>query len=80
MEFIFEFLMAYLNSYRFLSNVEKNSLVYLSQMKNFDEAEFLRTLDNYVGNKIFLYGMISSQTQNVLKYSEQTLASLKNIQ
>jgi hypothetical protein len=79
MKFIFEFLMTYLNSYRFVSNEEKNSLVYLSQMKNFDEAEFLRTLDNYVGNKIFLYGIISSHTQNVLKYSEQTLASLKDL-
>ncbi len=80
MKFIFEFLMTFLNSYRFLFNEEKNSLVYLSQMKKFDEAEFLRTLDNYVGNKLFLYGVISSQTQNVLKFSEQTLASLKDIQ
>jgi len=79
-KFILETLMDYLKSYRFVFNEEKNSLVYLSQMKNFDETEFLRTLDNYVGNKIFLYGVISSHSQNVLKYSEQTLASLKDLQ
>ena len=77
---IVESLMAYLDGYGFLLSEEKNSLVYLSQMENFDEAEFLNKLNNYVGAKLFTYGVLRSHTEIVLKYSEQTLASLKDLQ
>ena len=76
---IYAELISFLKDYGFLFETEKNSLFYKSMTNSFNESGFLKNLNSYMGFKFFLYGLLSDIAKDILKQTNQTSNSIKQL-
>lgn len=67
----------YINDFGYLHNPGKNSVYYKTLKRNFNEYEYLKKLRNYMGHKLFVYELMSSSADGVLKHTTETLIIFK---
>ena len=76
---IYAELISLLKNYQFLFDTEKNSLYYKSLSNSFNESGFLKNLNSYMMFKSFLYGLLSESAKDILKQTNQTSNSIKQL-